>query len=106
MVAVTARIFDWLLTLPPYDGLLPPAVKNWHVLLVVVLVVLLLPPALNTASWLLWIVVSIVFGLGRAFYTAFIVVNVAVDIWLLSAMKTVHTLYRYVRWCVRARVAV
>lgn len=35
-------------------------------------------------------------------HSAFVVAHVAADIWLLSAMKTVYTLYRYVR-CVFAK---
>lgn len=99
---------DWLsqtrTSLLP-EGILsgPPAPSHaWHLLLLVVLAVVLVPPLVNTFTWLVWIVVSIIVGLSRAVYSAFVVAHVAADIWLLSAMKTVHTLYRYIRWCVRA----
>lgn len=53
------------------DGMLSAPTSHAHagqLLLALVLLAVILPPVFTTAAWLLWIVVSILVGLSRAFY--------------------------------------
>jgi hypothetical protein len=105
---VGMAVSDWLSqtrdSLLPSAGMLssPNTPSHWHALFLGVLLLLLLPPAINVSAWVLWILVSLLVGIGRAFYCAFVLVHIIVDVWCLSAMKSAYTVYRYIRWCVRA----
>jgi len=95
-------ISDWLSqtrsSLLPSDGALSASASSHlgTLLVLLVLLLLLLPLALNTLAWVLWILVGVMVGLGRAFYVVFVFMHIIVDVWCLSAMKTVYTVYRYV----------
>lgn len=71
-------------------------------LALVVFVLFLLPLAINISVWVLWILVSILVGIGRFFYTIFVLIHVICDVWCLSAMKSCYTVYRFFRRCARA----
>lgn len=102
MVAVLA-LSDWLSqtrsSLLAPEGVLasPGTPSHAHVLLLLVVAVVLFPLLLNLSSWVLWIFVSIVVGIGRFFYTVFVLLHVICDVWCLSAMKSCYSIYRFIR---------
>lgn len=80
------------------DGRYVQYVPATHWLLVIaVLVILLLPLLLNIWGWALWIVLSIILGLSRTFFSIFTVLHVLVDVWGISTLKTCYTGYRFLR---------
>lgn len=104
LIGVT--LSEWLSHIPsPPEGWSrqhAPHLSTGNIVILIIIAIIFGPLLINISAWVLWLLISIVLGISRTCYSIFVMFHVAADVWALSAMKTVYTIYRWIRWYVHS----